>query len=334
MQHPIFNVIKSVHLTKISTLTKRPRFARKLIWTGLTVVILLNIVPIFHAYKFTHFTPNTGAHTEGVKKSKAQKIKTVLFGVNNPRPVHRRVPDQPYQTIKLKSNKEIEGWYIQAANPKGTVILFHGYSDDKSQLIDQSDIFHQLGYNTFLIDFMGSGGSEGNQTTIGYKEAMQVKTSYEYIRQQGESEIYLYGISMGSAAIMKAVYDYGLAPRGVILECPFGSMYQTVVARFKLMQLPSFPMAGLLVFWGGIENGFWAFRHNPIRYAEKINIPVLLIYGAQDPKVSREETDQIFQNIKGPKRLVIYEKAGHANYLEQYREAWTEDVQIFLQEGK
>lgn len=56
-----------------------------------------------------------------------------------------------------------------------------------------------------------------------------------------------------------------------MIECPFGSMYKTVCARFKTMNAPTFPMAGLLVFWGGMQNNFWAFEHNPTEYAKNIN---------------------------------------------------------------
>ena len=107
-------------------------------------------------------------------------------------------------------------------------------------------------------------------------------------------------------------------------------MYQTVCARFRSMNVPSFPMAGLLVFWGGVENGFWAFGHNPTEYAKNITCPALLLYGAQDEKVSKEETDAIFANLNGRKELKIYQEAGHENYLSKYKNEWTQDVGNFL----
>lgn len=161
--------------------------------------------------------------------------------------------------MKLQSNKEIECWSIKTSNSKGTIILFHGYGSEKSSLLNKSDEFLKLGYNTLLVDFMGSGGSEGNQTTIGFKEAEEVKTAFEYVEKQGEKSIYLFGNSLGAVAIMKAMSDFNLDAKGIILECPFGSMYKTTCARFSNMNVPSFPMAGLLVFWGGIQNGFWGF---------------------------------------------------------------------------
>jgi len=131
--------------------------------------------------------------------------------------------------------------------------------------------------------------------------------------------------------VMKAINDYSLKPKSIIIECPFGSMYQTVCKRFQMQGLPTFPMAALLVFWGGAQNNFWAFSHNPIEYAKSIRCPALLLYGERDKKVSRNEINSIFQNIPGRKQLVTYPLAGHENYLSAYKEKWANDVKSFLQ---
>lgn len=292
---------------------------------------MMNIVGIFHSYKFTHFADNTIERTKDPKELTAvEKAQTLIAGVSNPRPTNTVVPAREYETVILQSNSKIECWSIKTENAKGTVIMFHGFSGKKSALLDKAEIFQELGYNTLMVDFMGSGGSEGNQTTIGYFEAEQVKTAFEYLKEKGEENIYLFGTSMGSAAIMKAINDFGINPDGIILECPFGSMYKTVCARFEIMNAPTFPMAGLLVFWGGLQNGFWAFGHNPTVYANEIQSPTLLIYGAKDNRVSREETDEIFKNLKGPKTLKVYPEAGHNNFLIKYEREWIQDVQGFL----
>jgi uncharacterized protein len=297
----------------------------------------MNVVAYFHAYKFTHFSEAAVEKTKSPEKlSSFDKIKTLLTGVNNPRPNNKEVTGKMVEVVTLQSNKRIECWYIKSQHvpdsAKGTVAIFHGYSGDKSSMMDKSDEFHKLGYNTILVDFMGSGGSEGNQTTLGYKEAEQVKTVYDYLHSNGERDIYLFGTSMGAVAILKSISDFNLNPKAIIIECPFGSMYQTTCARFRIMKAPIFPMAGLLVFWGGVQNGFWAFGHNPVKYSSKVNCPTLLLYGQKDRNVSREEIDAIFKNIKGKKELKTYELAGHENYLLKYKNEWVADISRFLQQ--
>lgn len=295
--------------------------------------IIMNIVAAFHAYKFTHFDTTALAKTKHAKQlSISEKLKILVFGISNPRPRNITKPSQAYESIMLKSNKEIECWYIQTETPKGTVIIFHGYSGEKSSMLDKSDVFLKLGYNTLLVDFMGAGGSAGDQTTIGFYEAKEVKTTFDFIKSKGEKNIILYGTSMGAAAIMKAQSDYTLASKSIILECPFGTMLETVQSRFKSMHVPSFPMANLLVFWGGFQNNFNAFNHNPIDYSKNITCPTLLLYGSKNLEVSRDEIDGIFNNLKGPKEFKTYPLCEHENYLKKHKEKWTKDITHFLNE--
>ncbi|WP_230407937.1 alpha/beta hydrolase [Flavobacterium hydrocarbonoxydans] len=291
----------------------------------------MNVVAFVHAYKFTHFSENNTSKTKSPEKlSSLEKAQTLFLGVNNPKPKNLKFPSQKFETIRLKSNKEIECWLIKNEESKGTVVLFHGYGAEKSSMISKSDEFQKLGFSTMLVDFMGSGNSEGNQTTIGYKEADEVKTAFDYLTQAGEKNIYLFGTSMGAVAIMKCLNDNLIKPKGIIIECPFGSMYKTICARFNKMNAPTFPMAGVLLFWGGIQNGFWGFSHNPTEYAKNINCPTLLLYGEKDKSVSRKEIDEIYTNLKGTKKLNVYQDTGHENYLIKNKTEWVKNISDFL----
>jgi hypothetical protein len=180
----------------------------------------MNVVAYFHAYKFTHYTSQTIEKTRKPEQlTFGEKATTLLLGVSNPRPVNSTKPTN-YETIQLQSNKHIECWYLKSATKaKGTIVLFHGYGGEKSSMIDKATVFDSLQYNVVLVDFMGSGGSEGNTTTIGFKEAVEVKTVYDYLISNGEKNIYLYGTSMGGVAIMKAIKDYHLTPKSIIIYC-------------------------------------------------------------------------------------------------------------------
>lgn len=310
---------------------KRKKRLKQLILCLALLFIGANVIAALHAYRFTHFTD---AQTKKVKPESLSfggKLSALFFGANNPRPENTHLPSGPYETIAIGGDYPTKAWYMKVPDAKGTVLICHGYSSSKSDMLEKASYFMARGYHTLLIDFMGAGDAAGNRTTIGFDEAKQVAASVAWLRSTGEKNIIPYGISMGAVAIMKyAAEDTGIKPQALILECPFGTMKETVEARFRIMKLPAFPMADLLLFWGGVENGFDAFEHNPETYAKKIQCPVLLLYGEKDLYVSRSEMDTILQHLPAAKMLKTYPLAGHENYWNRYKDQWMQDVDGFL----
>lgn len=312
---------------------KRP--PRLFYWALAFLISVLNVVAFIHAYKFTHFSSSAVVRTRDAKDlSASEKLVALVLGIDNPRPTHQSKPDVAYRTVEIGQSDTIRCWQIAVKNPKGVVILFHGYAGDKSQLYKRSKSFMTLGYNVLLVDFLGSGDSDCNTTSVGFWEAIQVKACYDFVAMETDRPIYLFGTSMGAVAIMKAMNDYPLKPEGIILECPFGSLYKTVCARFHTMGVPTFPMAGLLTFWGGIQQGYWAFSHNPVRYAPSINCAALLLYGQRDDRVSVEETKAIYANLHGHKMLRIYPNEGHDVFTPRNVNQWERDVSDFLERAE
>lgn len=309
----------------------RKKIGNILGFTFLSVFFLMNTVAFNHARKFTRFSePDGGNRTRLDELSSIQKAGIIFSGVNNPKPVNDSVPHFPYETIELGTERKLHCWFIPADSARGTVILYHGYSAHKSQLVPHAEIFRNLGWNALLVDFYGTGGSAGNESTVGYREAEDVKTSFDYVKSKSDKPIVLYGVSMGSAAVMKAVSEKTVEPDKIILECPFGSMRSAVDVRVGLMGAPRFPFTDLFMLWGGALNGFWTYSHNPADYAKKIEIPTLLLYGELDNKVPMAETQQIFENLKGSKNLVTFPESGHESYLKKYEPEWTAETKAFL----
>lgn len=92
-------------------------------------------------------------------------------------------------------------------------------------------------------------------------------------------------------------------------------------------------MAGLLCFWGGVQNGYWAFSHNPTKYAYGVSCSALLLFGELDNRVTREETELIFKNLKSnDKMLKIYPDEGHDVFYGN-EDNWATDIAIFLEEN-
>ncbi len=302
---------------------------RKFAYISFVLFLLANVMAFWHAYRFTHFSDSQKPRINPDELSALDKAGILFTGIEVPKPIPFATPRLPFKTINIESDVTLEAWEITTDPSRGTVILFHGYSAEKSTLISRAEEFSKWGYNTLLVDFMGSGGSEGESTNLGYTEAREVRDVFEWVKKHESEEIHLFGTSMGAAAILKASRDYQIEPTSIILECPFGSLYETVSARFRIMNAPPFPLAAVLTFWGGIQQGYWAFSHNPSSYASAVNVPSLLLFGDKDDRVSLDETMDIYNNLNGEKVLVRYPDAGHDVFTEN-QSNWINDVSAFL----
>ncbi|MBL0268825.1 MAG: alpha/beta fold hydrolase [Chitinophagaceae bacterium] len=307
-------------------------------WTGWVLLVqflLINISTAFYADKLTRFytnLPEGYSNSSGNIFTKSWKLFT---GPRYPRSSNLEAPVFAIDTVRLQTKQglAINAWYAPAdTTAKGTVILFHGIGGSKMTLIDEVNEFRYLGYNIMMVDFRGHGNSEGNRTTIGYREAEEVRLAYDFVRQKGEQHIFIYGSSMGAVSVARAVYLYEMKLSGLILEMPFYSLQTYLKARAAQIGFPAQPFAFFTSFWIGLEKGFNGYKHKTTRYAAAIKCPVLLTWGTLDHYVNEKEIRTIYEAIPGPhKRLVVYEGASHESLLRKDPEKWRTSTESFLQ---
>ncbi len=294
-------------------------------WVISIAFLTINIVAYLGAYVLTHF------------RSPGE------FSLGLPRPVSLKLPidmglKYVTQRIPISQTQWLETWFIPVEDSisKGTVILFPGNQGNKArQLLPPAQVFHDLGYDTLLIDFSGVGGSSGNTNTIGIQEAEDVILSMNYAQKSNHKHpLILYGVSMGSAAILKAVAHGNIYPDAIILEVPFAKLTNAVGSRVRAAHLPTFPLTELIVFWGGVQHGFNGFAHNPVEYASQVNCPTLILQGKLDKWTTATEIDRIYENLHGFKQLSIFPTAGHDLLVTIDRERWKQSIDKFLKEVK
>jgi len=313
---------------------------RRVSYTLLTLFVLANIFMAIQAYHATRFY-NNGTHKKKVADmSFGEKLSAAAFGIQVAKSavvdslmvLHKNIYLQTTDGLTLSC------WYIDAEveykrpTSNTTIIMFHGHGGSKSGMISEATELYRLGYNVLMVDFRAHGESTGNVCTIGYYESRDVKAAYDYISQQGEKNITLWGTSMGAAAIIKAIHDNnGVNPAKIILEMPFGSLYSAVKGVMRNNHIPVQPAALLLTFWGGVEHGFWAFGFKPQNYAAAIHCPVLLQHGEDDIRVIEDETQAIYKNIaSADKTLVEYADCGHQSLFKKDSVKWVNAVSSFL----
>lgn len=297
------------------------KFGRYVWFVVLTAFLILNGTAYAGAYWMTHFKVSGRS------------------GLGQPKPSNNKLPSDSglsyvTQRISIQPNEWLETWYIPTQNvpSKGTVLLFPGNGGSKaSQLIAPAQVFHRLGYSTLLVDFRGVGGSSGNTTTLGVREAEDVAIATSYARSKFSDPVILYGVSMGSAAILNAVATDSVQPDAIILELPFSTMLNAVRSRLREASVPTFPLAEMLVFWGSFQHGFNGFTHNPVAYAKQVNVPTLILQGEMDKWTTATEIDQIFENLRGEKHLAIFPNVGHNLLVTVDQDRWQQENSQFLE---
>jgi len=286
----------------------------------LALFLVLNVVAYRHAWRMTHFVPagrRTGSPGE---LSLVGKVKTPILGVEIPKPkvgvVGPEFP-QPARTIGFVTSDgvKLEAWDIPVVSARGVAVMFHGYAGSRSGLLGESRMLHELGWRTVLVDSRGSGGSEGMATTLGWREAKDVAAAVNWAHGEWpEMQLLIYGQSMGAAAALRAIATENVRPDALVVECPFDKLLTTVGHRYHAMGLPSFPFAQLLVLWGGVQQGFDAFEHNPVEYARVVSCPVLVLDGEHDPWIRPDEARRVAAATRGPTLCHIFPRGGHGGY--------------------
>jgi alpha-beta hydrolase superfamily lysophospholipase len=296
----------------------------------------LNVWTFRHAWAMTHFASGGRSTIRPEEMSVIGRAQVLLTGINLPRPVNEKSPadfDLPYETYRITTQDgiELEAWHVPVPQARAIVVMFHGYGASKARLLNEARAFHNLGCEVVLVDFRGSGGSSGAATTLGVFEAADVACAYHLAeRLAPDCRRVLFGRSMGSVAILRAIAREGIAPAAIIIECPFDRLLGTVENRFATMGLPSFPCAELLVFWGGVQHGMNGFAHNPVEYAARVDCPALVMHGQLDKRVSVPEVQAVCDALAGQKRLEILPGVGHESCYRSRPDLWRRHVAEFL----
>lgn len=310
---------------------------RILKWIGnvlLVQLILINISAAFHAYRFTHYYDDDKIRNQESSEGKPfLRTWRMMTGKKLARSPISYYPHIPYDTVQLTTSNgiKLEAWYMKADSAKGTVILFHGLNANKGNVLPEAFEFISFNYNVMLVDMRAHGNSESTISTLGYKESEEVKLAYDHMLKKGENNIVLWGMSLGAVIITKAIWQYDIQPRKIILEMPFDRLQDHIQARARISGFPGEPFGFFVTFWTGTEQGYWGYGCKTSRYAKKINCPVLLQWGNNDEYVLKNETEKIFAAINSSKKkLEVYEGVGHAPLLAGNELQWKETVNEFL----
>ena len=240
-----------------------------------------------------------------------------------------------YEDVQFTTSDglKLKGWYIPPQNGK-VVIFVHGLGGNREELLDEASLAIAKGYGALLFDSRASGESEGDVSTLGYSERLDIHAAVDFVHAQAgaDAPLALFGHSMGTGSVLLAAVEIpGL--RAVIVESAFQSVEDNVNEGVKVLTgLPPFPFAPLVVFFGQRQTGLDIRAVRPIDLVAKISPTALLfIHGDQDATLPVRNSYALYAAAKEPKQLYILPGVGHTGFLKAQPKRYPKTILTFLE---
>lgn len=237
-----------------------------------------------------------------------------------------------YDGLKLSA-------YYRPADKKDTrrlVILLHGWKDVPSVMAAFAQMYLAMGDCHILIPHLRAHGMSGG-AYIGYgladSEDLLMWTRYmESVIDMPLTVVY-HGWSMGAATALIAAGSRQLpdSVAGVVADCPYASLdaQLRLIIRRRYRFAPTFLMR-LISRNAKDRLGYGIEDVSPAVRASRISIPVLQIHGGLDTFVPPSASEEIYERIRSPKRLLVIEDAEHVMSYETAPSVYSSETERFL----
>lgn len=195
------------------------------------------------------------------------------------------------------------------------MIFMHGYNGSPlSNFAAIARYFYERGVNVLLVYERAHGVSGGKASSLGILEANDVITFTKWAEEKkGITDVFLYGISMGSSSIMYAsdrLNDFSKV-KGMILDCGFSSPYGQLRKDCVMRHLPYgmlLPIISLLA-----KALLKIDIHDTVgEHLKKTSVPAFFVHGCLDETVSITDSERNFELTASEKDFYRVENGHHA----------------------
>jgi fermentation-respiration switch protein FrsA (DUF1100 family) len=220
-----------------------------------------------------------------------------------------------FESLQLatEDGERLHAWWVPAADPRGTVLLFHGNAGAMAARVDYLRMFHRLRYSTLMIDYRGYGQSTGKPSEAGtYLDALAAWTWLTGTRGAKPGDIVIFGESLGGAVATWLAARQ--PPRALVLASTF-----TSINDLGAQVYPFLPVRLISRF--GYDS-----RAN----LQSVRAPVLVMHSREDDLIPFAHGQRLFEAANEPKQFL--ELAGEHNYGFVFmREEWVQALAGFLE---
>ena len=226
-----------------------------------------------------------------------------------------------------------EGWFFPGLRGAPTILLCHGYSSSRGELLTLVSALQDHQYNVFLFDFAAHGGNAG-MTTFGFREADELGAAIDALAARNDVDPHSFGVwgyNLGAyAALREAERDSRI--RALVLDSVYDQPEQMVRIGVERTGLAGFPF-----MVRSAEVSFQLLNlpyrnQSPVsaRLTALHNVPILFIQATDDPELSRITRDMFLKAPEPREQAII----GHGNFValndEDKRAYETRVVSFFL----
>lgn len=253
-----------------------------------------------------------------------------------------------FQAIEFHSSDGLKlvGWYVPAAGvARGTIIYVHGQNRTRVEMLPEAEFAHGLGYNGLLFDLRHQGASEGNVSSVGYWERLDVEAAVKcaLAEEKAVRPVVVWGISMGAAAGLMAAAESSDVD-AVISDSTFLNFREVIRHHYYLFRgfarrrwwwfppLPGFPIIQEVTYWSGRRARFDPSDFDLEHAVEKINPrPILFVAVQGDQRMPPSYAQTLDADATSPqKQIIILPGERHGEGFHSGNALYEEAVKKFL----
>ena len=221
----------------------------------------------------------------------------------------------PFDDVWLETSDgvKIHGWLARGKGARATILYFHGNAGNLTHRADWIEVLTRLPADVLAIDYRGYGRSEGTPNEAGiYRDA---EAAYAYLtetRGVAPQQLIVYGESLGGAPACEIAWRRPCA--GLIVQSTFTN------ARDMASRLTRLPVRWLVR----------ARFDNAVKIA-RVRAAKLIVHGRDDEMIPYEMSKRLHEAAAEPKKLIIFDDAGHNDLVWLYQPQLTAAFRAFIE---
>jgi pimeloyl-ACP methyl ester carboxylesterase len=242
-------------------------------------------------------------------------------------------PGRPEEfAFRVPSGAERVGWFFPGLRGAPTIILCHGYSSSRGELLTLATSLQDRQYNVLMFDFGGHGTNKG-YSSIGYEEVGDLNAAVDALVKRDDvnpNSFGLWGVNLGAYAAL-AVAERNPRIRAIVLESVYdrpSDFLKIQVERSGLSRIPFLETMAVKTF------GWLHHKESNVaplsRDIARTSGAFKLFLEAPDEPALAQQTRALFLAAPDPKQDAVLAQGNYARMADDARHTYENRVLSFF----